>query len=236
MNANKLKHIILVVAAIIFLSSPSFTTSIGVASPLLLGFTPTAYVYLPFVAKQPIPTATPTPTATPIPPDDIANEQSIANLLNQQRNSNVLPSLTLISELTQAARRHSRDMADHNFTSHTGSDGSAGGQRMQEAGYSWTTWGEIIGWGFGGDTGSMVNWWMNSPPHRSIILSSSFTDFGVGYARNPNSDWRHYWTVNFGRRTIQSAAMPQELYVCTFTSQGQFGGSSLIVYSSEPCQ
>lgn len=236
MSTNKRKYIILVVAVTVIFSLLTPIAGIGTASPLLLDFTPTAYVYLPFVAKQPIPTATPTPTATTIPPDDIANEQSIANLLNQQRNSNGLPSLALVSELTQAARRHSRDMADNNFTGHTGSDGSNGGQRMREAGYNWTTWGEIIGWGFGGDTESMVNWWMNSPSHRAIILSGSFTDFGVGYARNPNSDWGHYWTVNFGRRAVQGAALPQELYICTFTSRGKSGGSSLIVYSLEPCQ
>ena len=75
---------------------------------------------------------TPTPTGTLIPPDDLANEQAIAALINQQRNAIGLPSLSLVSELTQAARRHSRDMADRNFTSHTGSDGSTGGQRMQD--------------------------------------------------------------------------------------------------------
>ena len=230
MHANKRKHIFPLAVAVISLLLLSLIASTGIASPLLLDFTPTAYVYLPFVAKQP------TLTATPIPPDDIANEQSIANLLNQQRNSNGLSSLTLTSELTQAARRHSRDMADHNLTGHTGSDGSNGGQRMQEAGYNWTTWGEIIGWGFGGNTASMVDWWMNSPTLRSLILSSSLTDFGVGYAKNPGSDWGHYWTVNYGRRAIQVAALSQELYVCAFTSQGPSGGSSLIVYSLEPCQ
>jgi uncharacterized protein YkwD len=231
MHTNKRKHIIpVVVMTIVSLSLLSLITGIGTASPLLLDFTPTAYVYLPFVAKQPA------PTATLIPPDDLANEQSIANLLNQQRNSHGLPSLALVSELTQAARRHSRDMADHNFTSHTGSDGSNAGERMREAGYNWTTWAEIIGWGSGSNTESMVDWWMNSPGHRSIILSSYYTDFGVGYARNPGSDWGHYWTVNFGRRATQGAALPQELYICTSTSQGPSGGSSLIVYSSEPCQ
>ena len=147
-----------------------------------------------------------------------------------------IPALSLVPELTQAARRHSRDMADNNFTSHTGSDGSNGGQRMEEAGYDWTAWGEIIGWGFGADTSSMVNWWMNSPPHRSIILSSSFEDFGVGYARNSTSDWGHYWTVNFGKRATFGNTSSQDLYVCTFITQGQSGGSSLKIYSSEPCQ
>ena len=237
MCTDKRKNIFpIILMTIIFLSLLSVITSTGATSQLLLNFTPTTYAYLPFVAKQPLPTVTPTPTATPIPPDDTANEQSIANLINQQRNSNGLSSLVLVAELTQAARRHSRDMADNNFTSHTGSDGSNAGQRIKEAGYNWTTYGEIIGWGFGGNTGSMVNWWMNSPPHRSIILSTAVVDFGAGYARNSGSDWGHYWTVNFGSRDFQGAALSQELHICTFTHHGLSGGSSLTIYSSEPCQ
>jgi uncharacterized protein YkwD len=228
-DTRRLIVILLLGLTIILLSLASAVTSAGETSLLPLVFTPTANAYLPIVVKQS------TPIATPIPPDDVENEQSIANQLNQQRNSNGLPSLSLVSELTQAARRHSRNMADHNFTSHTGSDGSNGGQRMEEAGYDWSAWGEIIGWGFGGDTSKMVNWWMNSPPHKSTILSSSFEDFGVGYAINPTSDWGHYWTVNFGKRATYGSASGEELYVCTFITQGQSGGSSLIIYSLETC-
>ncbi len=232
MHVHKRNHIIpVVVVTVIFLCLSSYITSMGKTSPLLLDFTSISYLYLPHIFRQP------TPTATPIPPDDSNNEQSIANSLNQIRNENGLSSLILVYELTQAARRHSRDMADHNFTSHTGSDGSSFIQRIQEAGYNnWTSAGEIIGWGFGGNAGSMVNWWMNSPSHRSIILSNNLIDFGVGYAKNPGSDWVHYWTVDFGSRDIQNVQFPQELYICTFTSQDTYGGSSMIVYSTEPCR
>ncbi len=91
-------------------------------------------------------------------------------------------------------------MADNNFTSHTGSDGSNGGQRMSEACYDWSNWAEIIGWGFGGDTTAMIDWWMNSPTHHDIILAAKYADFGAGYAYNAGSDYQHYWTVNFGVR------------------------------------
>ena len=193
--------------------------------------------------STPTPTATDTATSTPtatatvasIPPDDLSNEQSIADLINQQRTANSLPSLTLVSELTQAARRHSRDMADNDFESHTGSDGTDGGQRISAAGYEWSTWGEIIGWGFGGDTASMLNWWMNSPDHRPTILSNSYDDFGVGYAINAGSEWGHYWTVNFGKRATAQTRASQDVYVCTYVSQGEKGGSMLIVHSTAPC-
>ena len=134
-------------------------------------------IHLPLVVRHPIDT----PGSTLIPPADPAIEQSIIDQLNQHRDDNGLASLTLVSELTQAARRHALDMAENDFTGHTGSDGSNAGERMRDAGYDWVVWGEIIGWGFGGSAENMVNWWMNSPTHRSIILSNRFEDFGVGY-------------------------------------------------------
>jgi hypothetical protein len=71
---------------------------------------------------------------------------------------------------------------------------------------------------------------MNSSPHRSLILSSYFPDFGVGYARDPSSQYGHYWTVNFGRRaTTLSSQSTIEPVLCTFTLDGPAGGSSLAV-------
>lgn len=196
--------------AAILLSLARAATANGSAMLLPLDFTPTAHAYLPLVISQPTPTPSPTPTATLIPPDDIGNEQSILQQINGHRHDAGLPPLNLVSELTQAARRHSQDMAENGFTSHTGSDGSDPGQRIEEAGYDWTAWGEIIGWGFGGDPESVVNGWMNSPLHRSIILSASYEDLGVGYARDPTSEWGHYWTVDFGKRAPDGTAREPE--------------------------
>lgn len=195
----------------------------------------TAAVFMPIVlGEPPTPTPTPTPTATPIPSDDPANEQQIINLINQQRSAHGLAAYAVVYELTQSSRKHSHDMADKNFTSHTGSDGSTPGDRMRAFGYNWINAGENTGWGFGGNPQTMVNWWMNSPPHRDAILSSVYQDIGVGYALNYGSEWDHYWTVNFGRRAL-SARPAETLFACVFRGQGQFGGGSLFVYTPESC-
>ncbi len=222
----------------VFLLSLLLLFMVGTASPLPLDITPTVNTYLPIIEKplEPTPTNTPIPAPTPIPPDDISNEQTVIDLINQNRNANGLPSLPVASELTQSARRHSHDMGNNHFTGHVGSDGSTYGQRMQEAGYAWADSGEIIGWGFGGDAASVVDWWMNSATHKATILSENFTDMGVGYREDAGSDWGYYWTVNFGKRKSEHAASPEEFYVCTFTSQGELGGSSLRIYSVEPCE
>ena len=190
-----------------------------------LDFTPTAYSYLPFVVVYPM----------PIPPEDLGVETAVADGLNAERAAQGLEDLTLVSELTQAARRHSRDMAENELTSHTGSDGSTPCQRISEAGYDWTACGEIIGWGSAPDVEAMIDWWMNSPPHRAIILGD-FEDFGVGYAKNLEATWKHYWSVSFGTCASRGAAMPETFYECTFTMQGLQGGSRLHVYSALPCR
>lgn len=167
-------------------------------------------------AEAPTPTSTPvstpadTPSPTPtttisscvqsfpfIPPDDLASEQVIVDGINAHRLDHGLPPLTLAPELTQAGRLHSRDMADHNLPSHTGSDGSSPARRIAIACYQSTAWGEIIAWGFN-DTSEALDWWMNSPVHRAEILNPGFRDLGVGYSYGPMSDLKRYWAVNFG--------------------------------------
>jgi uncharacterized protein YkwD len=64
-------------------------------------------------------------------------------------------------------------------------------QRVNGAGfYNW--WGEIVGWGFGGDDAQMVNWWMNSSSHRSQILNPNYTHMGAGVAYNASSTYGYY--------------------------------------------
>lgn len=173
---------------------------------------------------------------TVIPPEILEVEQSVARMINDQRAFYSLAGYTLATELTQAARGHSRDMADNHFTGHTGSDGSTPLQRILAAGYDAWAWGETIGWGFGGDSSAMVNWWMNSPVHRSLILSGTLEDFGVGYTRDPGSDYGHYWTVNFADRSAAGNVLDQQLFRCTFSFTGQEGGSSLMVYTTNSCR
>ncbi len=70
-------------------------------------------------------------------------------------------------------------MAFRDLITRTGSDGSDPGQRIAQAGYSWTAYGEIVA--FGCQTPqAVVDVWMNSPAHREVIITSVFRDFGAG--------------------------------------------------------
>ena len=118
-------------------------------------------------------------------------------LVNQERAANGLGAVTLNAQLTQAAQGHSFDMGCNFFLSHTGSDGSDPGARIDATGYYWLTWGENVAAGYSTPAAAM-NGWMNSPGHRANILDGSFTEMGIGYAYNSGdtvNKYYHYWTM-----------------------------------------
>jgi uncharacterized protein YkwD len=157
---------------------------------------------LPTVTATLRPTATSTSTtaATGCVVYNYDYESQVASLLNAQRNQNGFPSLSVNAALTNSARGHSIDMVTHNLTQHDGSDGSTPRQRMTQAGYTGSWWGEIIYWGSGsyGTPAQAVTWWMNDPPHKDVILGSHYTDFGIGYVSCSSFAYKGFFTVDFG--------------------------------------
>lgn len=141
------------------------------------------------------------------PVDEVSNdggtflpqEQKVINLVNQERQKHGLSSLTPHSSLTMAAKRHSQDMAENNFFSHTGSDGSTPFTRMREAGYQFRTAGENIAAGYSSPQ-AVFTGWMNSDGHRRNILNPNYCELGVGYVYEERSTYRHYWTLTLGCR------------------------------------
>jgi len=127
-------------------------------------------------------------------------ETDVLVLVNQERAAQNLKPLTWDSQLHEAARNHSEDMAANNYFSHTSLDGRTLVDRIEDAGYHWNAAGENIAAGYSTPQ-AVVNGWMNSAGHRQNILNSSYCDLGVGYAFDQSSTYDHYWTQDFGRRT-----------------------------------
>jgi uncharacterized protein YkwD len=107
------------------------------------------------------------------------------------------PALSWKASLAQGAARHSQDMVDKNFFSHTGSDGSNAGQRISAAGYSWSRWGENIAYGYT-SSAAVVDGWMKSEGHCRNIMNAAFTEMGLACVRqsqsNSASSIRWAWT------------------------------------------
>ncbi len=110
-------------------------------------------------------------------------------LLNKRRASHGVPSLRDNGKLRKAASRHSRDMVERRYFSHTSLNGDGSTDRIRATGYlsgsrSWAT-GENIGWGadYRATPRAMVSAWMNSTGHRANILSRNYRHIGVGIVR-----------------------------------------------------
>lgn len=91
----------------------------------------------------------------------------------------------------RAASGHSQDMAEHGIMSHVGSDGSNPGERITREGYSFSTWGENVAWGYPTVERVMAGW-VSSAGHCKNIMNPRFTEFGA-------AEIDRYWTQVFAR-------------------------------------
>ncbi len=109
-------------------------------------------------------------------------------LVNQERTALGLPALKANRRLTIAAATHARDMNANAYFSHDSSNGTSFVQRIRRTGYMSTralpTLGEDLAWGSGdyATPSSIVESWMESPPHRANILNRRFREAGMGVA------------------------------------------------------
>ena len=107
-------------------------------------------------------------------------------ILNAVRDAHRLPSLRLNGKLSEAARRHSRDMVRRRYFSHVTPEGLGFSDRIRGTGYLRTNrrWlvGETLAWGSRrrAAPARIVTAWLNSPPHREVILTAAFRDVGIG--------------------------------------------------------
>ena len=152
------------------------------------------------VTPPPSPTSTVDPSCTPT--GNAGFENTLLGLINQERTAQSLPAYTAQNQLQAAARLHSTDMVCNDFFSHTGSDGSTVGMRVNAQGYSWSWVGENIL--ATSDTSaqapqSAFDWWMNSALHRANLLSPNYTEIGLGYIYVASSPYGGYFTAVFAR-------------------------------------
>ncbi|MGX6608133.1 CAP domain-containing protein [Micromonosporaceae bacterium Da 78-11] len=133
----------------------------------------------------------------PAAADSAAMEAEVVRLTNKERVAKGCPALRTDSRLTEAARRHSGDMVQQKFFSHTGSNGSNFVAREVSAGYPKKgASAENIAWGYRSPQ-QVVTGWMNSSGHRANILNCSSVAVGVGVAYTAAG--APYWTQDFGR-------------------------------------
>ncbi|KAF0181074.1 MAG: SCP-like extracellular protein [Nitrospirae bacterium] len=135
--------------------------------------------------------------------DDMqAQEAVLAGLVNEQRAAQKLQSLSVHPALSSAAYRHAAAMAGGDFLDHAGTSGDTVKERIEQFGYPWKAYGEIIGREHLCSPKEMIALWLRSPHHARIMLSADYREFGIAGVRQPGIYGSCYWTVVFGSQTV----------------------------------
>jgi len=131
-----------------------------------------------------------TPKQQPGSPD-AAKAAEVVELVNQFREGAGCDPLKVDSRLTDAAQKHSTDMAQNNYFSHTSQDGRTFDQRIRAAGYPSPSAENIAK----GQTSAqqVMQSWMQSDGHRRNILNCRYSAIGVAVDKQ---GW--LWTQDFG--------------------------------------
>jgi uncharacterized protein YkwD len=123
------------------------------------------------------PLAVSTPTRAAVAPS--SHELAILRAVNRVRAAHGRRPLTLGPALHRAARSHSVDMVRRGYFDH-----GAFVQRLRRFGVRGRALGENLAYATepGFSAAVVVQMWMTSPGHRSVMLDGSFSKIGVGVA------------------------------------------------------
>jgi uncharacterized protein YkwD len=110
-------------------------------------------------------------------------ERAIIRGINHQRAKHGLAPVLASARLSRAANYHSWEMLDANYFAHTSRDGGSFDERVRRF-VNKRALGEALAY-LGGSCGRgsarrVVRMWMNSPPHRAILLSGTYRRVGIG--------------------------------------------------------
>ncbi len=122
-------------------------------------------------------------------------ESTTLRLINQAREAKGLKPVRLDHRLWRAARHHTRDMLKRHYFAH-----GATSDRLARYVHSGVI-GETLAWGSGSyaSPASTVNSWLNSPPHRRILLDPDFRYIGIGSRGGAfqGERWARVYTADF---------------------------------------
>lgn len=126
--------------------------------------------------------ATAAPVQAAASPAVDARERAVIDRINQVRSQHGLGPLRLDSKISSSASRHSQRMQSRRTLSHQLPGEASLSQRLNWAVGSAST-AEVIAWrSRGARSSQLVRAWMDSPGHRTVLLSSRYRSAGIGIA------------------------------------------------------
>jgi uncharacterized protein YkwD len=149
---------------------------------------------------------TPTPIVTTPTPAAVGSEaacldsfeREFLTLINNYRQQNGLQPLASSRALNIASYKHSKDMGERRYFSHTTPEGLAPWDRMAAEGYTYNTH-KAENIAAGQPTAQQVfDGWSSSSGHNQNMLNPNLRVIGIGRVAVPGSPYGIYWTTKFG--------------------------------------
>jgi uncharacterized protein YkwD len=158
-------------AALVLVAAPAAVAEVSVADP---------------TAALPALPATPrgcdAATARPGSVAPAALSAALLCAINVERAKHGLPALPADPRVQGAASAHARDMVRRRYFAHQRAGGPSLSRRLKRAGWRGRAAGEAIAYGCGTSATPLatLRMWLNSPPHRAILLGGGWSAAGVG--------------------------------------------------------
>ena len=108
----------------------------------------------------------------------------LVDLINQVRQNNNLPPVSLNQTLDETAGFKVNDMLANNYFEHTSPSGVTPWSWFKKAGYNYAYAGENLAIDFA-QTDAVFSAWMASPAHRDNILNPNFNEIGLAVKNGP---------------------------------------------------
>ena len=114
------------------------------------------------------------------------SERTIIRIVNAVRSQHGLRQLRASRALNRAAEHHSSDMLARDFFAHESSDGTPLDRRIRSYANARTV-GEVLAAlsSRPGIEQKVVQMWLDSPPHRAVMLSPGFRRIGLSQRSGP---------------------------------------------------
>lgn len=153
-------------------------------------------------------------------------KEDLLDLVNEERTLLGRDLLSFHDDLNTAAQGHSDDMLAQDYFSHNSLDGRTMVDRMNDAGFFGSLYGENIYAHTGvPDPQRVFDGWKASPEHYANMINSNFNFAGIGIAEG-NWDYDGFggalsniYTMNFGRQTV--ICSDGETRQCGSTDEGE---------------
>jgi len=147
------------------------------------------------------------------PPAELDMDIALSDF-NAYRAQNGLTPVTYSEKLNKASQVHAADMARAGDASHTGTDGSSHGERVQRQAYYFSIVAENVASG-------QKSWekvfaaWQKSPGHNENLLRPDVTEFGLALVYDPDSAYQTYWAM--------LVATPLDAHTTELMRRGEIG-------------